>query len=388
MNATPPLILTLNAGSSSLKYKVFHGEVALLAGHVAGIGLGGTSTVTKAGISRTEHHTASTHEEAVTLALAAIAKATSHDHIAVVAHRVVHGGERFAQHCVITPSVEQGIAELATLAPLHNPANLAGIRAAQRALPAATHVACFDTAFHHTIPRFAFLYGLPYKLYTHYGIRKYGFHGLSHEYCAQRVYELSGTTQKLVSCHLGAGSSLTAIDNGRSLDTTMGFTPLDGLLMATRAGELDPDIPLYLQKREGLTPDQVLELLNTESGLKGLTGHADLREVKTAADAGDERAQTAIEMLCYRIALGIGAYAITLGGVQVITFTGGIGENAPWLRARVCQMLAPLGVALDKQANERGAGKIHAPSSIVAVFVIPADEELHMARIVLGKRYQ
>jgi len=325
--------------------------------------------------------------DALDFALAIVATELPHERIAFVAHRVVHGGEQFTHHTVITPEVEAGIEALARLAPLHNPANLAGIRVAQRAMPHATHIACFDTAFHHTIPQFAFLYGLPYKLYEEHGIRKYGFHGLSHEYSAQRAYEITRRSDRVITCHLGAGSSLCAIHHGRSHDTTMGFTPLDGLLMATRSGELDPDIPLFLMREQGLSIEEVETLLSTGSGLKGLTGFADLRDVKTHADAGDEHARTAIDMLCYRIALHVGAYHVTLGGARTITFSGGIGENAAWLRAKVCELLSPLGVLLDAAANERHAQTISSPTSRVTVLVIPADEEKHMASIVTAGRF-
>ena len=387
-SAQTSAILVLNAGSSSLKYKLFRDGRELLAGHIAGIGAAtSTSMVRVRSVQSTmARHTPTIHD-ALSFALAIVKTELPHEHIAYVAHRVVHGGERFTHHTVINPEVEVAIEELGRLAPLHNPSNLAGIRAARTAMPHAVHIACFDTAFHHTIPRFAFLYGLPYKLYEELGIRKYGFHGLSHEYSAHKAFEITRRSDRVITCHLGAGSSLCAIHHGLSHDTTMGFTPLDGLLMATRAGELDPDIPLFLMKEQGLSIEQVETLLNTGSGLKGLTGSADLREVKVKADAGNEISATAIEMLCYRIALHIGGYTITVGGVRTITFSGGIGENAAWLRARVCELLAPLGVLLDPGANERHAQTISSPASRVTVLVIPANEEQHMANIVIAGRF-
>lgn len=381
-------ILVLNAGSSSLKYKLFHGDREILAGQVAGVGLAdGTSSVRVRGTQSTMARRTPDIQDALAFALGVVHAECPHERIHYVMHRVVHGGERFTHHTVITPEVEEGIEDLGRLAPLHNPVNLAGIRAAKRAIPHATHIACFDTAFHHTIPQFAFLYGLPYRLYEEHGIRKYGFHGLSHEYSARKAHEITRRSDRTITCHLGAGSSLCAVHHGRSHDTTMGFTPLDGLLMATRAGELDPDIPLFLMREQGLSIDEVETLLNTGSGLKGLTGVADLREVRRRADAGDEHARTAIEMLCYRIALHIGAYHITLGGVRAITFSGGIGENAAWLRAKVCALLEPIGVLLDADANERHAQTISSPTSRVTVLVIPADEERHMADIALAGRF-
>jgi acetate kinase len=380
-------MLIVNAGSSSLKYKLFHGGVEVLAGHLTGIGGSGVSTVSVRGQRTSVPRVTHDVSEAVAFALEVVSTQCPRERIGYVVHRVVHGGETLIHHTIITPEVEAEIERLAALAPLHNPAALAGIRLARKAIPGAVSVACFDTAFHHTIPRYAFLYGLPYRLYEEYGIRKYGFHGLSHEYAAQKAYEITRRSDRVITCHLGSGSSLCAVHHGRSRDTTMGFTPLDGLLMATRSGELDPTIPLVLIRDHGLSVEQVESLLTNDSGLKGIAGTGDLRAVKERADAGDEHAQVAIEMLCYRIALHIGAYSVTLGGVHTITFSGGIGENAAWVRERVCELLAPLGVLLDAEANEQHARTISSPTSRVTVLVVPADEERHMNDVVLGGRF-
>lgn len=381
------LILVINAGSSSLKYKVFRDEVEILAGIMEGVGKEGRSTITIRGVSKTVETQTRNHADAVRDALHIISQHVPIEKVIAVLHRVVHGGEHFTQHAVITASVESIIDELCQLAPLHNPANLAGIRAARRELPNAVHIACFDTVFHHTIPKHAFIYGIPYVFYEKYGIRKYGFHGLSHQYLSQRVYEITGRSDRIITCHLGSGSSICAIHHGKSLDTTMGFSPLDGLLMATRSGEIDPEIPLFIMEHERLSTTQMMELLNKEAGLKGLTGVSDLREVKKLADAGDEHAKLAIAMLCYRIASAIGNYHITVGGVHTIVFTGGIGEHAAFVRERVGELLSPIGVLLDKAANNANRETISADSSRVNVLVVPANEELQMVRLYLSGSY-
>lgn len=381
-------ILVLNAGSNSLKYSLFRGEIELLRGHIDGVGKLGTSSITFNKQTRTVEHYTKDHLDAVQFALQVIKGHADVTQIKHVLHRVVHGGEKHVQHTVIDGRVEKDIEELVLLAPLHNPANLAGIKAARQELPAATHVAFFDTAFHHTIPRHVFLYGIPYKFYQKWGIRKYGFHGLSHQYIAETVYSKTGSDERIVSCHLGSGSSITAIHRGKSLDTSMGFTPLDGLLMATRGGEMDPDIPLFLMEHEHLSFHEVNEMLNKESGLKGLVGTADLREVKRKADAGDQFAQLVIEMLSYRIATTVGRFQVPVGGMKTLTFTGGVGEHASFVRAEVCRLLAPFGVQLDEEANTAGREVISAPGSTVRVLLVPANEELQMVRLLQRGQYQ
>jgi acetate kinase len=379
--------LVLNAGSSSLKYKLFRVDVEIIAGQIESIGRQGTSTVKKGAVNVSELIHAKDHLEAVHTALDIIKKEINIEDIDNVLHRVVHGGEQFTHHTVIDNEVEKEIDALSVLAPLHNPANLAGIRAARKMLPHATHIAFFDTAFHHSIPQYAFLYGLPYSLYEKYGIRKYGFHGLSHEYLSEKVYEITKRNDRIISCHLGSGSSVTAMHNGKSIDTTMGFTPLDGLIMATRSGELDPEIPLFLIEHEHMTTKEVNEMLNKEAGMKGLVGTGDLRDIKTKADAGDELAQMVIEMLCYRVATAIGGYHVAVGGVHTLVFTGGIGQNADYVRKEICRMLEPLGVVLNDEANKRHETLISSGTSRVTVLVIPANEELHMVRLLLAGHY-
>lgn len=380
-------ILVLNAGSTSLKYKVFRGDVELLSGHLADIGTHATSHIRKRSLERSERVQCVDHAQAISIALSIVANELDHQAISHVLHRVVHGGEKYTQHCLITDAVEQGIASLSLLAPLHNPPALAGIRAARRQIPHAEHIAFFDTAFHHTIPRFAFMYGIPYTLYEKYGIRKYGFHGLSHEYLAEQAYRVTRRADRIITCHLGAGSSLSAVHQGRCLDTTMGFTPLDGLLMATRSGELDPEIPIFLIQHEHYTPQQMTELLNRESGLKGIVGSGDMREIKALADQGDTKAHLAISMLAYRVAKAIGSLHIAVGGVHTVVFSGGVGEHADWLRARICALLAPLGVLLDESANRAHKQTISSEASRLNVLVIPTNEELHMVQLFLRGQY-
>ncbi len=295
-----------------------------------------------------------------------------------VVHRVVHGGEKHDRPVIITQNVIHDIEKLSVLAPLHNPANLAGIRAAKDAFPKAAQIAIFDTAFHHTISKEVFLYGLPLELYERFGIRKYGFHGINHSYIASVLEERFGHAVDAISCHLGAGSSITALRHGYSADTTMGFTPLDGLFMATRSGELDPEIPLFLLREGHYTIKQLDDLFSRRSGLLGITGHADLREVWRAAQVGDERSRLAIDMLAYRIAYFVNAMRTTVPRPEAIAFTGGIGEGAWYVRSRVCALLE---VPLDEERNREGKGIVSVDGSPVTVIVIPADEQLQMHRL-------
>ena len=295
--------------------------------------------------------------------------------IASVVHRVVHGGETYAKPVYISAQVEQDIESLSMLAPLHNPANLAGIRACRDVLPNAMHIAVFDTAFHHTIGREAFMYGIPLVLYQEFRIRKYGFHGISHSYIASRLAELFGQEVDAISCHLGSGSSITALRGGLSVDTTMGFTPLDGVLMGTRSGEIDPEIPLFLMRQGHLRLEEVENMLNTQSGLRGLTGHSDLRDVWFAAQKGSDADKLAIEMLAYRIAYYINAMKTASPNPAAIVFTGGIGEKAWYIREKVC---AYLRIPLDVQANKDNAEVISLDAAPVHVLIIPTDEQLQM----------
>jgi acetate kinase len=310
--------------------------------------------------------------------------------VSVVAHRMVHGGEKFTEGTLITDEILSEMEALNPLAPLHNPVMLAGIREMRRLYPAVPHVAVFDTAFHSTLPAHAFLYGLPYELYEKKAVRRYGFHGSSHSYIALRAAQFlkrRPNALRLVSCHLGNGSSLCATDHGRSIDTSMGFTPLEGLIMGTRSGDLDPGVIGFLE-RDGLTGAQIDEMLNKKSGLLGLSGvSSDMREILTAADQGNRRALLALKAFCYRVRKYIGAYVAALGGLDAVIFTGGIGQGSAVVRALALQGLECMGIALDEKRNgeARGdeVGRISTDDSKVAVLLVPTDEERMMAREAL-----
>lgn len=395
-------ILVLNCGSSSVKYELFEmePEQSIATGLAERIGeLAGGAL----------HHRARGHDGVDVQApmhdhRAAIAKVIemllsaehgalkSLDEIAAVGHRVVHGGERFAESVRIDDEVIAVIEECCDLAPLHNPPNLVGIRACLEVMPDTPQVAVFDTAFHHSMPQHAHLYGIPYEYYERYGIRRYGFHGTSHRYVtleAARALMARGVPegqQKIVTCHLGNGCSMAAVSGGRSCDTTMGFTPLEGLLMGTRCGDVDPAVPLFLMEQEGLAPEEMGRVLNKRSGLLGVSGVSnDLRDVLSAADAGNERAQAAIDLFCYRVRKCVGGFAAALGGLHAVVFTAGIGEHSPRIRAQVCDGLEFLGIRLDRATNEATRGPncctdISAADAGVRVLVIPTDEELMIAR--------
>jgi acetate kinase len=310
--------------------------------------------------------------------------------IDAVGHRVVHGGERFARSVRIEDEVLREIEECSELAPLHNPHNLRGYRAARQAMPEVPHVAVFDTAFHQSMPPRAYLYGLPYVLYKRHAIRRFGFHGTSHRYVSWRSRWLLGRPReetRLISCHLGNGASVCAIDHGSSVDTSMGFTPLEGLLMGTRCGDLDPGILFYVAHKEDLTEHQANTLINKHSGLYGLSGVSnDMSEILAEEAAGNERAHLAVEVFCYRIRKYLAAYVGAMGGVDGVIFTGGIGENAPAVRTRSVEGLAALGIEVDPERNEAvvgEAGVISPQEAAVQVLVIPTNEELIIARDTL-----
>jgi acetate kinase len=309
--------------------------------------------------------------------------------IDAVGHRVVHGGERFSHSIRVDDDVRRALEALIELAPLHNPNNLRGIAAARAVLgPEVPQVAVFDTAFHQSLPETAFLYAIPYQLYRRYGVRRYGFHGTSHRYIAYRYRQLTGLTReatRIITLHLGNGASACAIDAGRSVDTSMGFTPLEGLVMGTRSGDLDPAILEYVSVKEGQTLHDIDTMLNKQSGLLGISGlTADMRELLAEArDTGDRRARLAIDVFCYRVRKYLGAYLAAMNGADAIVFTGGIGENAPTIRARICEGLDWMGIAVDGAKNDAigaGEGRIDADGTRVAVWVIPTDEELLIAR--------
>jgi len=387
-------VLVINAGSSSVKYHLYEMPQAqiLAKGAVERIGEG-TSILTHGsnGTTHTSEVSAGDVNAAVNLLFDALVREDvgvleDLSEIGAVGHRVVHGGEEFTGSVVIDEKVIASIEKYADLAPLHNPPNLAGIRAAGRRLPGVTQVACFDTAFHTTIPKVAYIYGLPYGLYEKYGIRRYGFHGISHRYVARRVAALMGRGKyevNAITCHLGNGCSITAVKDGHSIDTSMGFTPLEGVPMGTRCGDLDPAILFYLTDK-GYDAQSLNTLCNKQSGLLGISGLSnDIRNLLQLAQEGNERATLAIDVFCYRIRKYIGAYAAVLEPLDAIAFTGGIGENAACLRQQICRGMSQLGVRLDPTANEKTIGdeaQINAQNSPVRVFVIPTNEQVGIAK--------
>jgi len=386
-------ILVINCGSSSLKYEVWKmpQRESLGRGIVERIGelKGRISQKTPRGDLLREvqvpHHKAAMElvREALTDPERGVLRRL--EDITGVGHRVVHGGEQYANSVIIDEAVVAAVEKNAELAPLHNPPNLIGIREAQAVLPGVKHVAVFDTAFHQTMPPAAYLYGLPYELYEKYKIRRYGFHGTSHRYVASRALELLRRfpeNTNIITCHLGNGASVTAIEHGRSVDTSMGFTPLEGLMMGTRSGDIDPAIVDFLERR-GYTSAEVSSLLNKKSGLLGLSGISnDLRDLESEAAKGNQRATEALEVYAYRVRKYIGAYVANLVKVDALVFTGGIGQNGVRMRERICHRLENLGIFMDYAGNvSRGAeeGIVSAPYSPIAILVVPTNEELQIA---------
>lgn len=385
-------VLVINSGSSSLKYQLLETatEEVLAKGLIERIGqpAGVMTHVAAAGEARSEPPTPD-HDaafRAMTAAFGEHGPSLESAGLAAVGHRVVHGGARFFAPTVITPGVEQDIDELAEYAPLHNPANLAGIRAARAAFPGVPQVAVFDTAFHQTLPPEAYTYAIDVALAERYRIRRYGFHGTSHKYVSEKAAAFLGLPleeSRLIVLHLGNGASACAVRGGRSIDTSMGFTPLQGLVMGTRSGDLDPAVVFQLARFGGLDLDELDDLLNKRSGLVGLAGTADLRDVTAKADAGDAAAQIAIDVYCHRIRHYAGAYLAQLGGADAVVFTAGVGENAAGIRARSLAGLEGLGIAVDPARNasgERGERSISPDGSAIPVLVIPTNEELEIAR--------
>ena len=390
-------ILVLNSGSSSLKYQLIdmENEKVLAKGNYERIGMDGSFVTHKVGGEKYKYErAAANHEEAISFVLEQFTDSehgviSSLDEISAVGHRVVHGGEKFNKSVVITDEVVETIRECIPLAPLHNPAALTGIEACMKVMPGKKNVAVFDTAFHQTIPEERYIYPIPYRYYEKYGVRKYGFHGTSHRYVSARVAELVGkpvTELKTVVCHLGQGASLCAVENGKSVDTSMGFTPLAGIAMGTRSGDLDPSIVTFLMKKEGLSADEVEKILNKESGLLGISElSADNRDLLESIDKNDENAKKckiAMETYCYIIAQYIAKYAVAMNGVDVIAFAGGVGERGPDEREMICEHLKWMGVELDKEANKVKAEEreISTENSKVKVWIVPTEEELMIAR--------
>ncbi len=387
-------VLVLNCGSSSIKYKLFEmaDHSVLAQGGVEKIGLpdsflqvklpNGEKVVIE---KEMPEHTVGIQLILDTLVDEKIGCIKDLKEIEAVGHRVVHGGEKFNQSVVITPEVKEMIVKCAELAPLHNPANLKGIDAIEKTLPGVPQVAVFDTAFHQTMPDYAYMYALPYELYEKYAIRRYGFHGTSHRYVSARVCEFLGVNaaeKKVVTAHIGNGGSCAAVLNGKSVDTSMGLTPVEGLVMGTRAGDLDLGAATYIMDKEGLTTAEFNNLVNKKSGLLGVSGvSSDARDIDAAIKAGNQRANLAREMFIYRVKKYVGAYAAAMNGIDILVFTGGIGENDAFIRAEIVKGLSFLGVTLDEEANNcRGVERvISTPDSKVTVCVIPTDEELMIA---------
>ena len=397
----PMRLLVVNCGSSSLKYKLFDtvDEDRNAGGVIEKIGEEGTRHIYRSPRGETEKTLPlGDHRDAFDALLtelmgAEVGVLSSTDEVSVVGHRVVHGGDRFSAATVITEDVMEGIESASDLAPLHNPANLIGINEAMESFPGVPHVAVFDTAFHQTLPPYAYLYGLPFEYYEEKRIRRYGFHGTSHAYVALRAAEFLKRPYnklELVTCHLGNGASICAVDHGRSVDTTMGLTPAEGLVMGTRCGDIDPAVLIHLMRTEGKTADELDHLINKESGLKGLSGISnDMREVQQAASEGNHRALLAFKTFCYKVRKYIGAYSAAMGGLDVVVFTGGIGQGSAGVRSVACQGLAYMGIRIDEEKNRDacqagGPCDISADDAAIRVLVIPTDEERMIARESLG----
>ncbi|MDY5033627.1 MAG: acetate kinase [Prevotella sp.] len=388
-------ILVLNCGSSSIKYALYNMDDSsvMTSGGAERVGLDGAFVKVKlpSGEKKQIMHDIPEHTEGVKFIFSLltdpeIGVIKSLDEIDAVGHRMVHGGEKFAKSVVITPEVIDAFKACSDLAPLHNPANLKGVDAVSELMPGLPQVGVFDTAFHQTMPPKAYLYAVPYELYEKYGVRRYGFHGTSHRYVSARALEFLGMKAegtKVVTAHIGNGGSLAAVVDGKCVDTSMGLTPLEGVMMGTRSGDIDAGAVTFIQKKLGLDADGVSNLLNKQSGIAGLTGlSSDMRDIENAAKSGNERAIIAEDSYFYRVKKYIGAYAAAMGGIDVLVFTAGVGENQTSMREAACEGLEFMGVKLDKEVNARTRGEeavISTPDSRVKVVVIPTDEELMIA---------
>jgi acetate kinase len=396
-------VLVLNCGSSSVKFQVIHTDIEIMGtpqekmlakGLVDRIGESVSSLSFE--VPERKPVIENTHIPEHRKALEWILRIITHpeqgvlkdtSEINAVGHRFVHGGEEFTGSVLVTKAVLDMMHKCIELAPLHNPPNLKGYEVSYELLPGVPHVAVFDTTFHQTMPAYAYIYGLPYGYYEKYKIRRYGFHGTSHRYVSKRAAELLNRPYeelKIITCHLGNGSSITAIDKGKSVDTSMGFTPLEGVLMGTRCGDLDPAILLFLMEQERLTLKELKDVLNKKSGLLGISGLSnDMRDIERESQNNSFRAKLAFDVFCYRIKKYIAAYTGILGGLDVVVFTAGIGENSPWVRARCCENLSFMGIKLDERLNQEmncKEGDISAPDSRVRIMLIPTKEELTIAR--------
>ena len=388
-------IFVINCGSSSLKYKLFdmRDEDVLAEGIIERIGIENSflKYETKEGTDIKIEHDIPTHKEGIELLIETLLSdehgvLEDMDEIKAVGHRVAHGGEKFAHSTLIDDEVMKEIEDISDLAPLHNPANLMGIEVCKELMPETSQVAVFDTAFHQTMPEEAYTYALPYEYYEKYGVRRYGFHGTSHGYVANRAAEMMDediNDLKIVTCHLGNGASIAAVKNGESIDTSMGFTPLEGLVMGTRCGDIDPAIVPFIMDKEDMTTSEIDSVLNKESGLYGVSGvSSDMRDIEGAADEGNNQAQVALDIFNYRVKKYIGSYSAAMGGVDAVVFTAGIGENAIETREEILAGLEYMGIKIDKNANDiRGKEQIITTSdSTVKAMVIPTNEELVIAK--------
>jgi acetate kinase len=389
-------ILVINCGSSSIKYELFQmeDEMVIAKGLVEKIGTESAIVTYQVSGKEERMETAEIldHREGLNLVLRLLMDEKegvikSKNEVTAVGHRVVHGGEYFSESAIITSEVRQAIRKTVDLAPLHNPPNLLGISAAEQQLPDATHVAVFDTAFHQTMPKHSFLYPLPYVLYTRHKIRRYGFHGTSHKYVSEKAATFVGkplSDLKIISAHIGNGASVTAIENGISTDTSMGMTPLEGLMMGTRCGDIDPAIVPYVIAKEDLTLSEIQSMMNKHSGLLGVTGmSSDMREVTEAMEEGNEQAKLAIQMYLYKLRKTIGAYIAAMNGIDILLFTAGVGENSTYVRQEVCNHLSFFGIEIDTRQNNirsKEVREISTSNSKVKVLVVPTNEELMIAR--------
>ena len=392
-------ILVLNCGSSSIKYKLYDmdGEKVLAQGGVERIGLDEAFIKVKLADGSKKQIMADlpTHKEGVQLVFKCLldpelGAIKSLDEIGAVGHRVVQGGDLFEKSCIVTPEVEKGIESLIDLAPVHNKGHLAGLKAVDELMPNVPQVTVFDNAFHSTMPDYAYLYAIPYEWYTKYHVRRYGFHGTSHRYVSQRVCEFLGVdikTQKIITCHIGNGASVAAVKYGKVIDTSMGLTPLAGLMMGSRSGDIDPSAVTYMMQKSGMTPQEMSEYLNKKSGVLGVAGiSSDMRDNENADNEGDKMAHLALAMYNYRIKKYIGAYAAAMNGVDIIVWTAGVGENQEGVRWDSCQGLEYLGVKMDKERNHVRSKEqiLSADDSKVKVVMIPTDEEIVIARDTLA----
>ena len=388
-------ILVLNCGSSSIKYALYNmdDKSVMTSGGAERVGLDGAFVKVKLpnGEKKTVMHDIPEHTEGVKFIFSLltdpeIGVIKDLNEIDAVGHRMVHGGEKFNKSVVLTDEVLKTFEECLDLAPLHNPANLKGVKAVSELMPGLPQVGVFDTAFHQTMPAHSYLYAIPYELYEKYGVRRYGFHGTSHRYVSKRVCDFLGVNpadKKVITCHIGNGGSIAAVDGGKCVDTSMGLTPLEGLMMGTRSGDIDGGAITFLEKKLGLDADGMSNLLNKKSGVLGITGiSSDMREIESANDEGNERAKLALDMYSYRIKKYVGAYAAAMGGCDIIVFTAGVGENQASMREDVCRNMEYMGVKLDVEKNKTIRGEeaiISTPDSKVTVCVIPTDEELMIA---------